>query len=158
MARSHSTSPKGTSRLHIVTRDAFWFVAPWNFIPFGSLQDMVFTVGMKDLLELDHNGTGTDQLLSEYLDSDPAFWLLDGNAAPGPSDGTRVFCDGLGVNSNTCHLRDLLEKWIVCLPATGEIHSGDRTAWTSIGGDTQHCIDTTQLATALRSFPSSGSV
>eukprot|EP00435_Cladocopium_sp_Y103_P052881 s194_g16.t1 len=81
------------------------------------------------------------QVLSDHLDGDPLFLLIDANAAPGPCDHHIVFRQGFTASHNTAEFRDLLHTWHLCLPATSDVHQGPNETWTSVDGHAEHVID-----------------
>ena len=83
----------------------------------------------------------TNELLLEHLDEAPCFWLVDANAAPGAADNEVVYQSGLKTSANTACFRESLDKFGMCLPSTTCLHHGPRHTWTSIDGNTFHCID-----------------
>jgi len=80
-------------------------------------------------------------ILSNFLDEHPCFWMMDANAEPGVADNCTVFQRGLRSSRNTELWRRCLRTFEMCLPSTTCIHQGDRDTWTSIDGTTTHCLD-----------------
>ena len=86
--------------------------------------------------------TETQELLHNIVRSDePLFVCIDANAAPGPCDHKHVFVKGFETSSSTPFLRDFLDLFDLCLPATSNKHRGDRETWTSPDGHSSHMID-----------------
>ena len=82
-----------------------------------------------------------DELLHIYVDSDPIVLMMDANAEPGEKDGMTVLRDGFATSLNTPHFKKLLATWDLFLPVTSDFHCGSCSTWTSIDGQTEHCID-----------------
>ena len=85
--------------------------------------------------------SATMDILSNFLDQHPCFWMMDANAEPGVADNCTVFQRGLRSSRNTELWRRCLRTFEMCLPSTTCIHQGDRDTWTSIDGTTTHCLD-----------------
>jgi len=83
----------------------------------------------------------THDILTEFTDDAPCFWILDANAAPGEADNKAVYQRGLCTSANTDLFRGALKKFDMCLPSTTCIHQGTRETWTSIDGNKLCCID-----------------
>lgn len=83
----------------------------------------------------------TNELLTDFTDDAPCFWILDANAAPGDADNKAVYQQGLSTSANTDFFRGSLAKFDMCLPSTTCIHQGTRATWTSIDGSKLCCID-----------------
>lgn len=101
-------------------------------------------------------------VLQQFHDGSSLFILLDANAAPGPADGCVVGKDHFPTSKSTHFLRDFLHVNDLCLPCTFDCHQGSNTTWTSLNGETRHCIDfvcvprsllsTCKLSTVLPEF------
>ena len=84
---------------------------------------------------------GFSALASRKQDHDLLFVLVDANADPGCPDGRHVLDSGFKTTSNTPFLRRFLSDHDLCLPATGDRHSGPTATWCSPNGQHLHCID-----------------
>lgn len=82
----------------------------------------------------------TQELIETYSDGIPWIWLIDANASPGEADQVTVFRD-MPVSRSTKLFRQCLAANELCLPATMDCHSGTSTTWTSLNGQSEHCID-----------------
>ena len=89
----------------------------------------------------------THEILTQFLDQNPTFWMIDANAAPGEADNLAVFQKGLPSSGNTPLWRDCLGHHDMCLPSTTCIHQGDRSTWTTPDGVHDHCIDYVAIPT-----------
>ena len=67
--------------------------------------------------------------------------LADANADPGPADGCTVLQGQHRTSANTPLLQAFLHAHCLCLPATGALHEGSTTTWTSPNGLHHHCLD-----------------
>ena len=105
----------------------------------------------KSLQERQEWWESSTQILQQYCDLDPLYWLMDANAPPGPADGTTVFEQGYTTTTTTKFLREALQAQQLCLPATSKCHVGPRTTWTAIDGQTEHCIDHIAVPVACQS-------
>lgn len=84
----------------------------------------------------------TCEILQQIMHSDePLFVCADANAAPGSCDHKHVFAKGLETSSSTPFLREFLDRFDLCLPATSDKHIGDRETWTTPDGHSSHMID-----------------
>eukprot|EP00435_Cladocopium_sp_Y103_P026910 s1210_g6.t1 len=95
----------------------------------------------RDLRERGEWWASSDGILAEHLDGDPLILLIDANAEPGPPDHRIVFGPDFRSSSSTSLMRDFLEQWSLCLPATGHTHCGDHGTWINFEGTTTHFID-----------------
>ena len=84
--------------------------------------------------------TTTQDLIDAFSDGVPWIWLIDANAAPGEADQRTVFRD-MPISRSTDLFRQCLAANELCLPATMECHIGTRSTWTSLDGQSEHCID-----------------
>ena len=84
--------------------------------------------------------TKTQELIDAFSDGVPWIWLIDANAAPGEADQLTVFRD-MPVSRSTELFRQCLATNELCLPATMDCHFGTRSTWTSLDGQSEHCID-----------------
>ena len=92
----------------------------------------------------------TTSLLSElHVPADQLFVCADANAAPGVPDGQHVFQEGFETTSSTPFLRNFLETFELCLPATSLIHEGPRETWMQPNGLLAHQIDFVMVPTRL---------
>jgi len=82
----------------------------------------------------------TQELIDHYGEGTPWIWLIDANAAPGAADQCTVFRD-MPTSRSTELFRQCLAANDLCLPATMECHFGTNTTWTSLDGNSEHCID-----------------
>ena len=84
----------------------------------------------------------TQSLLEETIKpEEPVFVCLDANAPPGACDGRRVFTKGFASASGTSLLRDFMDHFDLCAPATSHKHVGDTATWHSPDGLSGHVID-----------------
>ena len=92
----------------------------------------------------------TKDILDHILrPQEPLFVCIDANAAPGPIDHKHVFAAGFETSSSTRFLRDFLDKFDLCLPATSTKHVGERETWTTPDGHSRHMIDFVCIPTDL---------
>jgi hypothetical protein len=83
----------------------------------------------------------TSLLLELHVPADHLFVCADANAAPGVPDGRHVFQEGSETTSSTPFLRNFLETFEICLPATVPIHEGPKETWMQPNGMLAHQID-----------------
>ena len=79
--------------------------------------------------------------LEELTHGEPILAMLDANAATGPSDDHHIGPFGDAVSHNTPFLRDMLERFNLCLPATFPCHQGPQTTWIRADGAIECRID-----------------
>ena len=79
--------------------------------------------------------------LHRFDEGSPIYVMLDANAAPGQADSKAVGLNGFAETKNTPLLRQFLDEFDLCLPATFACHQGPCDTWVSPQGDSAHCID-----------------
>ena len=84
----------------------------------------------------------TTSILAETIrPHEPLFVCIDANAPPGHRDGQRVFEKGFASASGTQFLKDFMEQFDLCAPATSKKHVGDTATWHAPDGQSEHVID-----------------
>lgn len=91
--------------------------------------------------ERQHWWSETNEILHKHCKAIPLVVLIDANAKSGPQKDPIVFAKDDTISANTEFLIDFLQSQNLCLPSTGQIHTGPDATWTSLDGHTRHRID-----------------
>eukprot|EP00435_Cladocopium_sp_Y103_P050390 s595_g15.t1 len=84
---------------------------------------------------------GLSALVFQHVQSDPLYVMIDANASTGMQDGVHVFDNDDTPSITTPLLRDFLKTHELCIPATGSMHEGPTSTWTSPIDGSEHRID-----------------
>lgn len=81
-------------------------------------------------------------LIQQYhAPSRELFLLIDANSKSGPADFLSVFQHADDSDVNTPFFRELLEHFALCLPSTGDCHTGAHHTWVGPSGTLANRID-----------------
>eukprot|EP00435_Cladocopium_sp_Y103_P048289 s1574_g14.t1 len=84
---------------------------------------------------------GLSALVFQHVQSDPLYVMIDANASTGTQDGIHVFENDDTPSANTPFFRAFLQTHELCIPATGSLHEGPSSTWTSPIDGSDHRID-----------------
>ena len=79
--------------------------------------------------------------LETHVHEGHVFFTLDANAATGPNDDVHIGGHDDITSCNTPHLREFLNKFDLCIPATFQMHQGPHHTWTRSDGAIDSRID-----------------